>query len=60
MYDRGDFGDEGRFPFTVSSDATFQFTQSPSAAPTDSNLPTISSAPTTSPVKVIVSITFAR
>lgn len=59
LYDRGDFLYERSQFFTVSSNDTFVATQSPTAAPTSSNVPTTSISPSNAAmVDVIVVIQF--
>lgn len=58
LYDRGDFGFERAQNFSVSDDSSFIATQSPSAAPSASHLPSRSLVPTSSFVIVVVQIRF--
>ena len=56
LYDRGDFGFERSHNFTVSIEATFVASQSPSVAPSFSMVPSTTGVPTGEMIEITVEI----
>ena len=60
VYDNGVFGASRSHSFVASADGTFSLTPAPSSMPTTSPAPSVSFAPTGTPVDVTVEILFDR